>query len=96
MGYSPGNASLKMIIPRTAVSTKFALVLITLTRTVLLARVRARVKSPHITPLKIKFDMKKAYVVLVTYCRDTSVVKADRTPLTRNSTTTLGSSMPKR
>jgi hypothetical protein len=38
---------------------KFALVLITLTRTVLLASVRARVKSPHMMALKSKFIPKK-------------------------------------
>ena len=45
--------------PSTAVSIKLALVLITLTRTVLLARVKARVKSPHIIALKSRFIPKK-------------------------------------
>jgi hypothetical protein len=50
-----------MIKPNTAVSIKFALVLMTLTRTVLLAKVRARVKSPHMMPLNNKFSPKKDY-----------------------------------
>jgi hypothetical protein len=45
--------------PSTAVSMKFALVLMTLTRTVLLASVRARVKSPHMMALKSRFIPKK-------------------------------------
>lgn len=44
----------------TAVIMKFALVLITLTRTVLVARVRARVNKPHIIALKRRFMPKKA------------------------------------
>lgn len=51
-----------MIHPRTAVSMKFALVLITLTRTVLLASVRARVNNPHMIALKSRFIPKKNYV----------------------------------
>jgi hypothetical protein len=45
--------------PSIAVSMKFALVLMTLTRTVLLASVRARVKSPHMMALKSRFIPKK-------------------------------------
>jgi len=56
---SPGNVSLKMKNPSKAVSMKFALVLITLTRTVLLASVRARVKRPHMIALKSRFMPKK-------------------------------------
>jgi hypothetical protein len=41
---------------------KFALVLITLTRTVLLASVRARVNNPHMIALKSRFIPKKNYV----------------------------------
>jgi hypothetical protein len=63
----PGNVSRKMIRPNTAVSMKLALVLMTLTRTVLLARVRARVKSPHIIPLNNKFSPKKDYNAEVRY-----------------------------
>lgn len=40
---------------------KFALVLMTLTRTVLLARVRARVNKAHIIALKARFMEKKNY-----------------------------------
>lgn len=50
---------MKMTAPSTAVSMKFADVLITLTRTVELANVRARVKSPHIIPLNARFMRKK-------------------------------------
>ena len=56
-----------MIQPNTAVSMKFALVLMTLTRTVLLASVSALVKSPHIIALKSKFIAKKNYVESVRY-----------------------------
>lgn len=45
--------------PSTAVSMKFALVLITLTRTVLVANVRARVNKPHMMALKRRFMPKK-------------------------------------
>lgn len=38
---------------------KLALVLMTLTRTVLLERVKARVKRPHMTPLNARFITKK-------------------------------------
>jgi hypothetical protein len=55
----PGKLSRKIIAPNTAVNMKFALVLITLTRTVLDARVRARVKRPHMTALKARFMRKK-------------------------------------
>ena len=41
---------------------KFALVLMMLTRTVLLANVRARVKRPHMIALNAKFMRKKNYV----------------------------------
>jgi hypothetical protein len=51
-GNSPGSSSPKTTLPRTAVATKFALVLITLTCTLLVAKVKARVKSAHIRPLK--------------------------------------------
>jgi len=51
-----------MIQPSTAVSMKFALVLMMLTRTVLLANVRARVKRPHMIALNAKFMRKKNYV----------------------------------
>lgn len=40
---------------------KLALVLMTLTRTVLVASVRARVKRPHITALNPRFMAKKNY-----------------------------------
>lgn len=40
-------------------SMKLALVLITLTRTVLVASVKARVKRPHIKALKVRFRRKK-------------------------------------
>ena len=40
--------------------TKFALVLMTLTRTVLLASVSARVNKPHMMALKSRFSPKKA------------------------------------
>jgi hypothetical protein len=50
-----------MIQPSTAVSMKFALVLMTLTRTVLLAKVRARVKRPHMIALKSRFIPKNPY-----------------------------------
>jgi hypothetical protein len=43
---------------------KFALVLMTLTRTVELASVRARVKRPHIIALKTRFRPKKSWWVL--------------------------------
>lgn len=49
----------KMRAPSTALSMKFALVLITDTLTVELASVRARVNSPHITALKAMFMRKK-------------------------------------
>lgn len=45
--------------PSNAVSMKLALVLMTLTRTVLLASVRARVKRPHMMALKRRFIAKK-------------------------------------
>ena len=51
--------------PNSAVSTKLALVLMTLTRTVLLARVRARVKRPHMIALKSRFIPKKDYAARV-------------------------------
>lgn len=57
----PGKTSLKIIAPSTAVTMKLALVLITLTRTVLLAKVSARVKRPHMTALKARFMAKKNY-----------------------------------
>jgi hypothetical protein len=63
----PGSVSRKMIKPSTAVSIKLALVLMTLTRTVLLARVRARVKSPHMIPLNNRFSPKKDYDAEVRY-----------------------------
>lgn len=84
-----------MIAPNTAVTTKFADVLITLTRTVLLASVRARVKSPHITPLKVRFSAKKNCVRRQSVSTDI----CDRTrlaPLTRYSTSMLSSSRPKK
>lgn len=56
---SPGKDSEKIKTPRTAVIMKFADVLMTLTLVVLEARVRARVKRPHITPLKTRFRTKK-------------------------------------
>ena len=57
----PGKDSLKIIAPNIAVTMKFALVFITLTRTVLVARVRARVKRPHMTALNARFKRKKSY-----------------------------------
>jgi hypothetical protein len=56
----PGKVSEKIKTPRTAVTMKFADVLMTLTLVVLEARVRARVKSPHMTPLKTRFKTKKS------------------------------------
>jgi hypothetical protein len=44
---------------------KFALVLMTLTRTVELASVRARVKRPHMTALKRRLSPKKIWGMLV-------------------------------
>nr|POE72167.1 hypothetical protein CFP56_12043 [Quercus suber] len=55
----PGNSSPNSNAPSTAVKPKLALVLITLTRTVLFASVRARVNRPHITPLKARFMARK-------------------------------------
>jgi len=96
----PGNDSWKMIHPSTAVSMKFALVLITLTRTVLLANVRARVKSPHMIALKSRFIPKKNYVADI---RNTVIYRLDmlglwviHTPRTSASTITLSSFMPKK
>ena len=43
-----------------AVIMKLAEVLMTLTLVVLEARVRARVKRPHMTPLKTRFKTKKS------------------------------------
>lgn len=57
----PGSVSEKMNSPSSAVSMKFALVLMTLTRTVLLASVSARVKRPHMMALKRRFMAKKNY-----------------------------------
>ena len=45
---------------RTAVTIKFADVFMMLTRTVEEARVRARVKSPHMIALKTRFIPKKS------------------------------------
>ena len=56
----PGKDSLKTIAPSIAVTMKFALVFIILTRTVLVARVRARVKRPHMTALNARFNRKKS------------------------------------
>ncbi|KAG9868812.1 hypothetical protein KCU77_g72, partial [Aureobasidium melanogenum] len=50
----PGRVSEKIKTPRTAVIIKLADVLMTLTLVVLEARVRARVKSPHMIPLKTR------------------------------------------
>jgi hypothetical protein len=58
--HKPGNSSLNMSAPRTAVTIKFAEVLMMLTRTVEDPRVRARVKSPHITALKMRLSAKKS------------------------------------
>lgn len=66
---SPGRVSRKMIRPRMAVTIKLQEVLITLTRTVLLARVRARVKRPHIIALKMRFRPKNACTMSVYWYR---------------------------
>jgi hypothetical protein len=56
---SPGRVSEKMRTPMTAVIMKLAEVLMTLTLVVLEARVRARVKRPHMIPLKMRLQTKK-------------------------------------
>lgn len=55
---SPGNVSRKISSPKMAVTRKLQDVLMTLTRTVLLASVRARVKSPHMMALKTRLHPK--------------------------------------
>lgn len=55
----PGSVSEKTSAPRKAVRMKLVLVLITLTRTVLLASVSARVNRPHMMALKARFMRKK-------------------------------------
>jgi len=59
----PGRVSEKMRTPKTAVIMKLADVLMTLTLVVLEARVRARVKRPHMIPLKTRFKTKKSWWV---------------------------------
>lgn len=85
-----------MIQPSTAVSMKFALVLITLTRTVLLANVRARVNNPHMIALKSRFIPKKNYVKEVRTVVSGSSRREIRTPRTSASTIRLSSFMPKK
>lgn len=58
--HSPGSDSLKMMKLSTAVTMKLADVLIMLTRTVEEARVRARVKRPHMMALKSRLRPKKS------------------------------------
>lgn len=59
--HKPGSVSEKMRKPSTAVIMKLADVLMTLTLVVLVAKVRARVKSPHMMPLKTRFRTKKSW-----------------------------------
>lgn len=59
-GQVPGRFSEKTNAPKKAVRMKLALVLITLTRTVLLANVSACVNMPHIMALKVRFMRKKS------------------------------------
>jgi hypothetical protein len=60
--HNPGRLSEKMSAPRTAVSMKFEEVFMTLTRTVEVASVRARVKRPHMIALKRRLRAKKSYL----------------------------------
>ena len=88
-----------MIQPSTAVSMKFALVLMTLTRTVLLASVSARVNKPHMIALKSRFIPKKNYMQEVRSVYSivwTAVCHVIHTPRTSASTTRLSSFMPKK
>lgn len=57
--HRPGRDSPKMRAPRKAVVMKFDEVLMMLTRTVEKARVRARVKRPHMMASKSRFSRKK-------------------------------------
>ena len=59
--HNPGNLSEKIMVPRKAVSTKLADVLIIETRTVDVASVKARVNKPHMIALKRIFKPKKIY-----------------------------------
>ena len=74
---------------------KLALVLITLTRTVLVASVRARVKRPHITALKARFIRKKNLHDHQPSSIEALKMSRIRTPRTKTSTIPLGSLKPK-
>lgn len=62
---SPGKLSRKITHPKIAVIMKFALVFITLTRTVLDARRSALVNKPHMMALKRRLRRKKNYLIFV-------------------------------
>lgn len=64
---SPGKLSRKIIHPKIAVIIKFALVFITLTRTVLDARRSALVNKPHMMALKRRLRRKKNYLIFVNF-----------------------------
>ena len=65
----PLSSSPKITAPSKAVTTKFALVLMTLTRTVLVESVKALVNSVHMTPLNARFIVRKIYVSGVSACQ---------------------------
>lgn len=92
----PGKVSRKMISPNNAVSMKLALVLMTLTRTVLLASVRARVKRPHMIALNRRFIAKKNCAFKVRGAERWQSIEQVRTPLTSSSNTMLSFFRPKK
>ena len=70
-------------------SIKLAEVLITLTRTVDEARVRARVNRPHMMALKRRLRAKKSYAVSVLAIVELRDSRSMRTPRMLNSTSLL-------
>lgn len=89
---SPGKLSRKITHPKIAVIIKFALVFITLTRTVLDARRSALVNKPHMMALKRRLRRKKNYSIFVIQnCgiltrKKMTEMKKELTPLTNPST----------